>query len=158
MAKGQARRSVHGYGIPKGEFISEDSLSCGVEHSDEKYNPFDVYVTSDKQSPVDITLLCCNRWRHLLIEVQLSVQNGNIVKHLRNIPKKPEVAEHEFQIVDPDDEDGEINTSDHHRLPTPIGSASQIMVNIRDLSHAKIARTNPPPIAQRTATAPPNSL
>ena len=64
---------------------------------------------------------------------------GNL---LRDIPKKPKVAEREFQIVDLDDEDAEINPSDCQPFPLPTGSASQ-MDNIREPSRAKLVRTNP---------------
>ena len=47
----------------------------------------------------------------------LSVQHGNIVKHLRNIPMKPKVAEQEYHTVDPDDENDEINPSDSFGFP-----------------------------------------
>ena len=35
------------------EFLSEHSNGCGVDYSEEEYNPFDVYAPSGKQCPVD---------------------------------------------------------------------------------------------------------
>ena len=77
---------------------------------------------------VETSLTDWNRQRHLLTEVHLSVQRGDIVKHLRNISKKPKVAELEFQIVDLDDEFDLINPSDSQLFPIPTGSVSQIKV------------------------------
>ena len=82
---------------------------------------------SEKQCFVETSLADWNRWRHLLIAVHLSVQRGNVEKHIQDITKKPKVAEHEFQNMDPDDEAYETSSSDSQLFVVPTVSASQIM-------------------------------
>ena len=52
---------------PKSVFFIDHGSDHGVEFSDEKYNPFDVYAPSEKPCIVQTSLTHWNRWRNALI-------------------------------------------------------------------------------------------
>ena len=134
----------HGYGIDKGSGTLSNVLGIFTIAARPK-SIFSLAMASIVVCILQVRITCMTdweRWRLLLIDVHLSVQHGNIVKHFQNIAKKLKDAEHEFQIVDHDDEWDEINPSDSQFLQIPSGSASQIMKINQTQSRARGNESN----------------
>ena len=67
---------------PEVEFVRGAARSGGFNESCDEYNPFDVYSPSEKLCSEHSSFSDWKQWRRHLIEINLSVLHGNILRHL----------------------------------------------------------------------------